>query len=80
MTMLERAERIRVAAFNYKKYEEVSKETGVGVSWLAKFADGRIKNPTISKISQIEVFFESKIQSPTVEAITHCEISGTFSE
>lgn len=70
MTILEQAEKIRTAAFNYKKYDEVSEITGVGSSWLAKFADGRIKSPTIHKVAQIESFFTQQIQPPT-EPTTH---------
>jgi transcriptional regulator with XRE-family HTH domain len=35
----------------------LSKKTGVSYSWLTKFVDGRIQNPTVGNLEKLEKAF-----------------------
>lgn len=59
MQILKLVSDIRVQVKNKGDYRTVAQESGVGYEWLAKFAVGAIKNPTIDNVSKLERYFES---------------------
>ena len=59
MKILDHVNLIRTKAITVKNYRVVAARSGVGESWLAKFAAGKIQNPTLDNIAKLEVFFQS---------------------
>lgn len=45
-------------------FTRISQETGLTVSWLQKFADGRIDNPTITSLDRLIAYLD-KIDRPS---------------
>jgi len=57
MNILNTVESIRSKAKQAGNYRRVSSECGVGYEWLAKFAVGAIKNPTVENVAKLEKHF-----------------------
>jgi transcriptional regulator with XRE-family HTH domain len=39
---------------------QLAEQSGVTYSWLTKFVDGRIQNPTVANLQKLERFFKGK--------------------
>lgn len=42
------------------EWRVIAEESGLGYSWLSKFADGRITNPTTDKLETLYQYFYGK--------------------
>jgi len=61
MDILKITEHVRSQVVAYGKYSVIADESGVTYSWLTKFADGRITNPTIANIHKLQNFFSEQM-------------------
>jgi transcriptional regulator with XRE-family HTH domain len=57
-------EQIRGQAKSYNLVQ-LAELSGVTYSWLTKFVDGRIQNPTIANLQKLEKVFKSKVVTNT---------------
>lgn len=64
MNILHHVNLLQIKAKTTGNYRATSEEAGLSYQWLAKFAQGKLPNPTVSNIAKLEVFFESKKSLP----------------
>jgi transcriptional regulator with XRE-family HTH domain len=57
-------EQIRGQAKSYNLVQ-LAELSGVTYSWLTKFVDGRIQNPTVANLQKLEKVFKSKVVTNT---------------
>jgi transcriptional regulator with XRE-family HTH domain len=54
MKILEHVEKLRHEAKTTGNYLRMSEKAGVSDSWLIKFANGKILNPTVDSVDKLE--------------------------
>lgn len=54
MKVIEHVDKLRFLAKSVGDYVRMSEVAGVSESWLAKFAQGKISNPTVDSINKLE--------------------------
>lgn len=59
MKILKHVEIIRRKVKDTGGYKRMAELSGVSESWLAKFANGKIPNPTVDSIDKLEKVFSS---------------------
>lgn len=57
MKILELTEQLRSRVNAHGNMVVLAENSGVTYSWLTKFADGRITNPTVANLNKLENFF-----------------------
>ena len=63
MKILEHVEAIRLKAKLTGEYSKIADEAGVSDSWLTKFANGKIVNPTVDSIDKLErIYLQNELQ------------------
>ena len=70
MSIIETTNHLRKLVRSSNGIEKLAKEIGVTYSWLSKFSDGRIANPTVDNLAKVERFFIKKDSSPKDTALS----------
>ena len=57
MKINDKVDSLRNQSKKHKHYELLAKKSGVGYSWLSKFVNESIENPTVANLIKLEDYF-----------------------